>query len=157
MTKRLLTVNGQTVELDIPVDETLLTTLRDRLGLRGVRYCCGIGVCGTCSVLLDGRPVSACLVLSAMVGDRPVQTAEGLDPDGRVGRAFVECSAFQCSYCIPGMMVTATGVLANDPDAGPAEVREALGGNLCRCGSYPQVLEAITKACAPGPPTRGGS
>ncbi|MGH9086540.1 MAG: (2Fe-2S)-binding protein [Acidimicrobiales bacterium] len=148
MTKRSLTINGSAVEVEVDEDETLLSTLRDRLGLRSVRYCCGIGVCGTCSVLLDGRPVSSCLLLSTMVGARAVQTAEGLDPDGPVGKAFVECSAFQCSYCIPGMMVTATGVLANEPQLEAAELREALGGNLCRCGSYPQVMDALLRACS---------
>lgn len=151
MPEIVLDVNGSAVTVDIAADETLLYTLRDRLGLRSVRYCCGIGVCGTCSVLVDGRPGSSCLALAALVGERPVRTAEGLDPDGPVARAFVEHSAFQCSSRIPGMVVTATGVLQGDPEIDASHLREALGGNLCRCGSYPQVVEALVKATSPGP------
>lgn len=144
-------VNGEAVEVEVPGDETLLCTLRDRLGLRSVRYCCGIGVCGTCSVLLDGHPVSSCLLLTTMVGERSIRTVESLDPDGPIASAFVECSAFQCSYCIPGMVVTATGVFDAEPDIDAAGLREALGGNLCRCGSYPQVLQALASAMTRSP------
>lgn len=151
MTEIVLEINGSTVKVAVAADETLLHTLRDGLGLRSVRYCCGIGVCGTCSVLLDGQPVSSCLTLSVLVGERPVRTAEGLDPEGSVARAFVACSAFQCSYCIPGMVVTATGVLTADPEADASHLRDALGGNLCRCGSYPQVVEALVQAAGSGP------
>lgn len=143
------TVNAEVVTVNVPGAETLLQTLRDRLGLRSVRYACGIGVCGTCSVLLDERSVSSCLTLTATVGDRAVRTAEGFDPDERIVRAFVECGAFQCSYCIPGMVVTTAGMLASTPGLGVRELREALGGNLCRCGSYPQVLEAVQQIAGP--------
>lgn len=145
MTEVKLRVNGATAACDIRADEVLLDTLRDRLGLRSVRYCCGIGVCGTCTVLLDGRPVSSCLLLTALVGERAVRTAESLDPGGQVPAAFVDCGAFQCSYCLPGMLLTAEAALAENPAIGAAELRDVLAGNLCRCGSYPQVMDAVAR------------
>jgi aerobic carbon-monoxide dehydrogenase small subunit len=145
VTEAKLRVNGATVACEIRDDETLLDTLRDRLGLRSVRYCCGIGVCGTCTVLLDGRPVSSCLFLTAMVGGRTVRTAESLDPADQVPAAFVDCGAFQCSYCLPGMLLTAEAALAENPAISAAELRDVLAGNLCRCGSYPQVMDAVCR------------
>jgi aerobic-type carbon monoxide dehydrogenase small subunit (CoxS/CutS family) len=145
VTEVKLRVNETTVACDVPDDEVLLDTLRDRLDLRSVRYCCGIGVCGTCTVLLDGRPVSSCLLLTALVGDRAVRTAESIEPAGKVPAAFVDCGAYQCSYCLPGMLLTAEAALADSPDISAAELRDVLAGNLCRCGSYPQVMEAVSR------------
>jgi aerobic-type carbon monoxide dehydrogenase small subunit (CoxS/CutS family) len=145
MTEVKLRVNETTVACDVPDDEVLLDTLRDRLDLRSVRYCCGIGVCGTCTVLLDGRPVSSCLLLTALVGDRAVRTAESIEPAEKVPAAFVDCGAYQCSYCLPGMLLTAEAALADSPDISAAELRDVLAGNLCRCGSYPQVMEAVSR------------
>jgi|HubBroStandDraft_2_1064218.scaffolds.fasta_scaffold725356_2 aerobic-type carbon monoxide dehydrogenase small subunit (CoxS/CutS family) len=145
MTEVKLRVNETTVTCDVLDDEVLLDTLRDRLDLRSVRYCCGIGVCGTCTVLLDGRPVSSCLLLTALVGDRAVRTAESIEPAEKVPAAFVDCGAYQCSYCLPGMLLTAEAALADSPDISAAELRDVLAGNLCRCGSYPQVMEAVSR------------
>jgi aerobic-type carbon monoxide dehydrogenase small subunit (CoxS/CutS family) len=145
MTEVKLRVNQATVACDVPDDEVLLDTLRDRLDLRSVRYCCGIGVCGTCTVQLDGRPVSSCLLLTVMVGDRAVRTAESFEPGDPVPAAFVGCGAYQCSYCLPGMLLTAEAALADNPDMSAAELRDVLAGNLCRCGSYPQVMEAVSR------------
>jgi aerobic-type carbon monoxide dehydrogenase small subunit (CoxS/CutS family) len=144
-----LEVNGQRRVVSVRGDETLLETLRDRCGTSSVRYSCGIGVCGTCTVLLDGAAVSSCLLLTSMVRGRQVVTGEGLRrPDGgaeppAVQRAFVEAGAFQCSYCIPAMALTVHAALQRDPDATMDELVDELGGNLCRCGSYPQIRQAL--------------
>lgn len=148
MTEVRLSVNGTMVACEVRDDELLLDTLRDRLDLRSVRYCCGIGVCGTCSVLLDGRAVSSCLLLTVMASGRAVRTAESLDPADPVPAAFLECGAFQCSYCLPGMLLTSEAALAQNPAINAAELREVLAGNLCRCGSYPQVMDAISRLTA---------
>lgn len=139
-------LNGTPATVDVRGDETLLETLRDRCGCSSVRYCCGIGVCGTCAVLVDGLPLSACLLLTSMVAGKPVTTAEGLSAAGElsaVQREFVAAGAYQCSYCIPAAAVTIHGYLQLNPCAGEDDVREVLGGNLCRCGSYPQVMAAV--------------
>lgn len=154
------TLDGRPVEVQVPGDETLLTTLRERVNVTSARLCCGIGVCGTCTVLLDGRAVSACLQLTAMTAGRTVTTAEGLlAPDGSlapVQEAFVRRKAFQCSFCIPAMALTVHAALEADPGASAHEVREVLGGNLCRCGSYPQILEAVDDVVG-GRATEGNS
>ena len=138
-------INGTVHKLDVPPAETLVETLRDRLGLHSVRTTCGIGVCGTCTVLLDGKPVSSCLMLTAMAAGRSLVTAEGLaaTEDGvSVQEAFVEHQAFQCSFCIPAMTLSVRALLDEQPDADEEAVREHLSGNLCRCGTYPQILQA---------------
>jgi carbon-monoxide dehydrogenase small subunit len=154
MTQVNLRINGTTVTCELPDDEVLLDTLRDRLDLRSVRYSCGIGVCGTCTVLLDGRPVSSCLLLAGLIGDREVRTAESLSPEQEVPAAFVDCGAYQCSYCLPGMLLTTGAALADNPGISAAELRDALAGNLCRCGTYPQVMEAVSRLTG-GPATPG--
>ncbi len=140
-------VNGREHTLSVPTNETLLTTLRRELGLLSVRSTCNIGICGACTVLFDGLPVSACLQLTALSGGAELITAEGLlDEEGTpdpVQAAFIEHSAFQCSYCTPGMVLTVRALLAENPDPSTEEIREYLSGNLCRCGSYPNVLEAV--------------
>ena len=148
-----LTVNGSPTTLDVRGDETLLETLHDRCDTTSVRYCCGIGVCGTCTVLVGGEAVSSCLLLTRMVDGRSIVTAEGLGSAGRaavstVQAAFVEAGAFQCSYCIPGMVLTVHAALEKEPAASVETVCEQLGGNLCRCGSYPQVREAVAALVA---------
>lgn len=158
MTQVKLHVNATTVACEVRNDELLLDTLRDRLDLRSVRYCCGIGVCGTCTVLLEGHPVSSCLLLTVMVGERTVRTAESLDPAEPVPTAFLECGAFQCSYCLPGMLLTAEAALAENPARSAADLRDQLAGNLCRCGSYPQVMDAVSRLTdGPVSPGRGNS
>lgn len=145
-----LTVDGTTITADVGGDETLLHTLRERLGRTAARGTCGIGVCGTCSVLVDGRVASSCLMLTAQARDRTVVTGQGLGAsEGEPGldevqRAFVERGAYQCSFCIPAMAVSVRAAL-DDPDVvtDVDSIREHLAGNLCRCGTYPQVLEAV--------------
>jgi aerobic-type carbon monoxide dehydrogenase small subunit (CoxS/CutS family) len=150
MSERLnLDVNGGEVVVEVPADEALVHTLRDRLGLRSVRPTCGLGICGTCTVQLDGAVVSSCLLLTVQVAGRSIRTSEGLvNDDGslsRVQQAFVDNGAYQCAYCIPGMVVTVEACLAEEPDASMEEVREYLAGNLCRCGTYVSILEAVTE------------
>jgi aerobic-type carbon monoxide dehydrogenase small subunit (CoxS/CutS family) len=150
MSERLnLDVNGGEVVVEVPADEALVHTLRDRLGLRSVRPTCGLGICGTCTVQLDGAVVSSCLLLTVQVAGRSIRTSEGLvNDDGslsRVQQAFVDNGAYQCAYCIPGMVVTVEACLAEKPDASMEEVREYLAGNLCRCGTYVSILEAVTE------------
>jgi aerobic-type carbon monoxide dehydrogenase small subunit (CoxS/CutS family) len=139
--------NGAYVTVDVPDDELLLDTVRNRLGTSSVRYSCGIGVCGTCTVLLDGDAVSSCLQMTQMVAGRDVRTAESvLDGDHRdVLHAFVNARAFQCSYCIPAMAVTVAAIMDADATASADTIREQLAGNICRCGSYPQIVEAIAE------------
>lgn len=143
----VLLVNGDEHHVTIADDETLVMTLRDRLGLRSVRPTCGMGICGTCTVQLDGAVVSSCLLLTRQVGERTVRTSEGMvEGDGRLSRvqqAFVDRGAYQCSYCIPGIVVTVDACLSEFPDATIEEVREYLSGNLCRCGTYVSILEAV--------------
>jgi aerobic-type carbon monoxide dehydrogenase small subunit (CoxS/CutS family) len=133
--------------VEVRADELLLETLRERFDRTSVRGMCGIGVCGTCTVALDGRAVSSCLTLSAQAEGRSVTTPEGDDPEhaeiDRIQRAFLDHAAYQCSFCIPGMVATVRTALASEPSASVAELREALGGNLCRCGTYQWVLDAL--------------
>jgi aerobic-type carbon monoxide dehydrogenase small subunit (CoxS/CutS family) len=146
-----LRVNGRPYQLTVRGNEPLLDVLRDRLGLLSVREGCGIGICGACTVLLDGRPYSACLTLAALAAGREILTAEGLgtaeqlDP---VQQAFLACTGFQCSYCTPGILLTAKALLAEHPDATDAELREYLSGNLCRCGSYVKIVDSVRAAIA---------
>lgn len=141
-----LTLNGSSVTVEVLTDELLLDTLRDRRGLTSVRGTCGIGVCGTCTVLLNDRPICACLTLTIAVAGETITTAEGLvNADGSmsdVQQAFEECQAYQCSFCIPAMTLSMHACIEEDADRTVDEVREYLGGNLCRCGTYPQILEA---------------
>ena len=137
-----LKLNGTDADLEVAPDEPLLEALRRR-GLRSVRLTCGIGVCGACTVLLDGRPVSSCLMLAPMADGREVLTAEGLSSEDPVALAFQEASAFQCGYCTPAMVLTVRALLAEVPNPSREEVRRALSGNLCRCGSYLKILDAV--------------
>ena len=135
-----LILNGGAATLDVRTDEMLLEALR-REGLPSVRETCAIGVCGACTVLLDGEPVSACLMLAAAVAGREITTVEGLRGSDPVKRAFNEAHAFQCGWCTPGFILTATAMRPED------DIREALGGNLCRCGCYVKIEEAV-RQCA---------
>ena len=140
-------VNDQPVELEARADETLLIALR-RAGLRSVRSTCGIGVCGACTVLVDGLPISSCLVLAPAAAGAAIATAEGLADDDPVARAFMEVSAFQCGYCTPGFVLTAKALLSEVPNPTDDEIRHALAGNLCRCGSYMKIAKAVRIAAA---------
>jgi aerobic-type carbon monoxide dehydrogenase small subunit (CoxS/CutS family) len=141
------TVNGNATELTPRPWHTLLETLRDEGSLFGVREGCGVGMCGACTVLIDGEQVSSCLVLAPAAEGRSITTVEGLTGESGdltdVQQAFVDHTAFQCSYCTPGF-VLATGRLAEEhPDATREEIRHYLAGNLCRCGSYVKILDAV--------------
>jgi carbon-monoxide dehydrogenase small subunit len=143
-------VDGRTRALEVRTDETLLETLRDRCGTSSVRYCCGIGVCGTCTVLVDGEAVSSCLLLTVMAEGRQVTTPQGLPATtgstvSAAQQAFVDAGAFQCSYCIPGMALAAQAAVDRDPGASVESLVDELAGNLCRCGSYPQIREALER------------
>jgi aerobic-type carbon monoxide dehydrogenase small subunit (CoxS/CutS family) len=141
-----LVLNGRRAELESRAGEALLDALRRESGLLSVRPTCGIGVCGACTVLLDGEPVSACLMLTAQAAGREVTTVEGLPPDDPVPGAFGDARAFQCGYCTPGMILTASSLLRERPSPSDEQVAEALGGNLCRCGCYPRIAEAVRRA-----------
>ena len=129
-------------------DARLLDLLRDDLRLSSVREGCSVGACGACTVLLDGRPVSSCLVYAGRCQDAHIETVEGLG-DGEldpVQAAFVECGALQCGYCTPGFVLSVRALLAENPSPTDDEVREYLAGNLCRCGAYLEILEAVRRA-----------
>ena len=144
-----LTVNGQPVTLDVAERELLLDALRDRLGLLGARESCGVGQCGACTVLIDSRPLSSCLLLAALQDGRQIETVEGLSADGElhpIQAAFLEREALQCGYCTPGFVLSVKALLEENPAPNEAEIREYLAGNLCRCGAYPEIFAATLEA-----------
>ena len=141
-----LVVNGDQREADVWPGESLLFALRERLGLPGSKNACEQGECGSCSVLLDGTLVCACLVLAAQADGHEVVTVEGLAGNGelhRVQEAFVDAGAVQCGFCTPGLVVATADLLARRPDPSEDEVREALSGNLCRCTGYQKIFDAV--------------
>jgi aerobic-type carbon monoxide dehydrogenase small subunit (CoxS/CutS family) len=142
-----LELNGRRVELECEPDEMLVDVLR-RQGLGSVRVTCAIGICGACTVLVDGAPQSACLTLAPQVTGCEVTTVEGLGGTDPVQRAFVDAHAFQCGWCTPGFVLTVKALLAETPDPSEEQIIEALGGNLCRCGSYVKIVEAARRAAA---------
>lgn len=152
-----LTVNGAPTVVEADPGETLVTVLR-RLGLRSVRETCGIGVCGTCAVLVDGSSISACLLLAPLADGRDVTTAEGLDDDPVVA-ALADAHGYQCGWCAPGFAVAIRDLLDRNPSPAREEAVAALAGNLCRCGSYLKILDAVERAAAGttvrGPDSRG--
>ena len=144
-----LTVNGEARETDVWPGESLLYMLRERLGLPGSKNACEQGECGSCSVLLDGTLVCACLVLAGQAEGHDVVTVEGLVEDGRLHRvqeAFVEAGAVQCGFCTPGLVVATADLLAHNPEPSEYEIREALSGNLCRCTGYAKIFDAVRLA-----------
>jgi aerobic carbon-monoxide dehydrogenase small subunit len=144
-----LTVNGRSRSLRVPAQQTLLDALRDDLGLTGTKECCLVGECGACTVLVDDRSVDSCLVLAAEADGWAVTTVEGLAVEGRldaIQEAFLDTSAAQCGFCIPGQVMSAEALLALVPDPSRAEIEEGLAGNLCRCAGYEQIIEAVRLA-----------
>jgi aerobic carbon-monoxide dehydrogenase small subunit len=144
-----LTVNGERLEGDVWAGESLLYVLRERLGLPGSKNACEQGECGSCSVLLDGRLVCACLVLAAQADGHELVTVEGLAEDGElhpVQAAFAETGAVQCGFCTPGFVVATADLLARSPNPSEDEIREALSGNLCRCTGYAKIFDAVRLA-----------
>jgi carbon-monoxide dehydrogenase small subunit len=147
--KIALRVNGEQHEADAWAGESLLYVLRERLGYPGSKNACEQGECGSCSVLLDGKLVCACLVLAAQADGHDVVTVEGLGEDGRLHRvqeAFVAAGAVQCGFCTPGLVVAAADLLGRTPDPSEDEIREALSGNLCRCTGYAKIFDAVRLA-----------
>src|SRR5687767_8788131 len=143
------TLNGRPCRTSAPPHWTVIDLLRDGLAQAGTKYGCGEGVCGTCTVLLDGEPVRACLVLAARLDGRTLLTVEGLERDGRLDRlqeAFAREGSAQCGFCTPGMLLAATALLAEQPTPTEHEVREALSGNLCRCTGYTKIVTAVLAA-----------
>lgn len=140
-------LNGSPISVDAPTNISLLVLLRDYLDLTGTKEGCGVGECGACSVILDGRLVNSCLVLAPQAMDREVVTIEGIrGPDGGANdlqEAFIEYGAVQCGFCIPGMVLAGEALLASNPNPSRRQIREAIAGNLCRCTGYQQIVDAI--------------
>jgi aerobic-type carbon monoxide dehydrogenase small subunit (CoxS/CutS family) len=141
-------VNGEAVEVEARADEMLLDVLRRELELASVRYTCGVGVCGACTALVDGEPISTCILLAPLAEGKEVTTVEGLGGDHPVQRAFVDAVAFQCGYCTPGMILTAKSLLEEIPDPTEEKIRNYMGGNLCRCGCYAKIEDAVNLAAS---------
>jgi len=151
-------LNGVRREVRVPAHQTLLQLLRDGLGAVEVKEGCGEGVCGTCTVLLDGEPVSSCLVLAARIEGREVITVRNLSRDGvlhPLQEAFIAHGAAQCGFCTPGMILTAYAFLQEHPRATRDEIRRAIAGNLCRCTGYTKIVDAIEAAVAAGAGSSG--
>ena len=142
-------VNERSLDLELSPHHTLLDVLRDVLRLTGTKECCSEGECGACTVLVGGQAVCACLVLAVEMDGQHVTTIEGLASDGQLHplqEAFVATGAVQCGFCIPGMIMAARQLLASKPHPTRAEVQEGLAGNLCRCGAYSRILDAVLLA-----------
>src|SRR5918998_4792291 len=138
-----LNVNGQAVEAEARPDEMLLGVLRRELDLTSVRQTCGVGVCGACTALVDGEPISTCILLAPLAEGREIITVEGLGRRHPLQEAFVEVQAFQCGYCTPGMILTAKRLLEEDPHPSDEKIKTYMGGNLCRCGCYAKIEDAV--------------
>jgi aerobic-type carbon monoxide dehydrogenase small subunit (CoxS/CutS family) len=144
-----LNVNGRTLTAEAPEETTLLTFLRDFLHLTGTKYGCGEGSCGACTVLIDGRETRSCRVKASSVANKPVTTIEGLAGDGYlhpVQQAFLDVEAFQCGFCTPGMILASAALLAENQSPTSSQVRDRLQGHICRCGTYPRIVEAVLLA-----------
>jgi aerobic carbon-monoxide dehydrogenase small subunit len=145
-----LHVNGTVHDVRVPARRLLSDALRHDVGLTGTHVGCEHGVCGACTVLLDGRPVRSCLVLAVSVGDAEITTVEGLaSPDGSLGpvqQAFKECHGLQCGFCTPGFLTTSTAGLEENPAPTPEEAREMVAGNLCRCTGYQNIVASVLRA-----------
>ncbi len=144
-----LRVNGETRAVDASSDTPLLWALRDLLGLTGTKFGCGIAQCGVCTVHLDGAPIRSCVVSIGAVGDRAVTTVEGIgatEPGRRIQQAWLDLEVIQCGYCQSGQIMSAAALLAGKPDPSDADIDAAMAGNICRCGTYLRIREAIRKA-----------
>jgi carbon-monoxide dehydrogenase small subunit len=148
MNRVSLRVNEQEIEIQAPTLATLLDVLRDHLHLNGAKRGCSYGVCGACTVLIDGKPGRSCLALAANCEGRAVTTVESLATDGRlhpVQQALLDCAAVQCGFCIPGIVLTAKALLDERPRPSADQVRHALSGNICRCSGYAAIVEAVIR------------
>jgi carbon-monoxide dehydrogenase small subunit len=151
--KRLieLSINGETCELAVEPNATLAEVIRDQVGLTGTKEACGTGECGTCTVLIDGRPILSCLALAVDCQQRSILTIEGLSEGETltpVQQAFHDCGAVQCGFCTPGMILSTTALLKANPRPSTMEIQKALEGHLCRCTGYNKILEAVQQAAA---------
>ena len=153
MPKHELTVNGRPQRVDSEAERPLLEVLREDLGLTGTKYGCGEGQCRACTVLLDGKPITSCLTPVRVAAGKKIMTIEGLSENGQlheVQKAFLEESAMQCGYCIPGMILRTTALLQTYPNPSDAQIHEGLNGNLCRCCGYHQIEAAVRRAAKGG-------
>lgn len=144
-----LNINGKPYEVEANPGESLLTVLRDRLNLTGTKDGCGEGVCGACTILLEGHPVSSCLLLASYAEGKSITTIEGLGSDGKLHplqKAFLDNGAFQCGYCTPGMILMAKALLDQSPHPSTEEIRDFMAGNICRCTSYVEIVQAVRQA-----------
>lgn len=144
-----LEVNGKSYTVRSDPDTTLLSVLRDELQLTGTKYGCGEGQCGACTVLMAGTPRRSCQMPVSAAASKPITTIEGLEKDGRlhpVQQAFLDAGAFQCAYCTSGMIMSSVGLLSANPNPSTDEIVQSLQGNMCRCGTYPRVVEAVHHA-----------
>jgi carbon-monoxide dehydrogenase small subunit len=151
ITALTLRVNGQPYAVAFPTHHTLLEVLREECALTGTKHGCELGECGTCAVLVDGRPVLSCLVLAAEMEGREIETVEGLQQGNSLHplqAAFADLGAAQCGYCTPGILMTAKALLAANPAPTEREICEALSGNLCRCTGYHKIVQAVSWAAA---------
>ena len=143
------TVNGQPEHATVPATMTLLDLLRDRLALTGTKEGCGIGECGACTVLLDGKPITSCLMLAVEADGHDIETIEGESVGGELSvlqQAFIDTGAIQCGFCTPGMIMSARGLLNRTPDPSDENIVEAIAGNLCRCTGYEAIIAAVRLA-----------
>ena len=146
-----LTINGRSWSGEVRAGASLLEVLREQLHLTGAKFGCGEGLCGSCTVLVDLRPVAACTTEAATVVGAKVTTIEGVAPEGRlhpVQQAFIQAQAFQCGFCTPGMVTAAVALLERTPSASEDDIKRTLNGHLCRCGAYPRIVEAVRSAGA---------
>lgn len=152
MSSVTLKINGQSRTVELSADMPLLWALRDKLDLVGTKYSCGIGVCGSCTVLVDGVPRRSCMVPAASLADAEITTIEGLDPEGAhpVQVAWNEEDVPQCGYCQAGQVLTAAALLARTPEPTDEDIDAAMAGVLCRCGTYPRIRKAIKRAAKAG-------
>jgi len=148
-----LIINGQTEELLVPSNITLLHVLREKLGFTGTKNGCEAGECGACTVLVDGEPVNSCLVLAVELDGREITTIEGLASNGKLTplqQAFADLNAVQCGYCTPGVLMAATALLRRNPKPTEEDIQRALVGNLCRCTGYQRIIDAVVEASRNG-------
>jgi aerobic-type carbon monoxide dehydrogenase small subunit (CoxS/CutS family) len=148
-----LRVNGTVARVDVDAERSLLSVLRDELDLTGAKYGCGEGQCGACTVLVDGAPTRSCITAVGAVGSKQVTTIEGLAKDGKlhpVQEAFLEAEAMQCGYCTSGMIMAGVALLRKNREPSREEIVRAMNGSICRCGTYPRIVAALSKAAKAG-------
>ena len=158
MAEFVLNINDARIKVTSSPEESFLSVLRNRLDLTGTKYGCGEGQCGACTVLLDGRPTRSCLTTVSAAQNAKIVTIEGLEQAGKlsaVQQAFLDEGAFQCGYCTSGMIMGATALLRETPNPTEQQIVEAMNGNICRCGTYPRIVDAVKRAS--GHPSQGGS